>query len=130
MQANIAERNQKYIIFASDYDLPSTIEFLQSKNINFKQLKGKYKGLEEDSFIVNKDVEKLLKSIIKNQESILELSEERYNGTRFATLEITRGERVPLGYFTEAQEGDAKKQDGYTYDPTSNTYFIVKEILK
>ncbi len=71
MQSDIAERNAEYIIFASDFDLPTTKQFLQSRNIEYKQLKGKYKGVEEDSFIINKDNAPLINPLIKNQESTL-----------------------------------------------------------
>lgn len=127
MQSDIALQNERYIIFASDFDLSSAQHFLRNNNIDYKYLRGKYKGIEEDSFIINKNNEHRIRPIIRNQESILELSEVRYNGERFATLNITKGEKQPLGYFTVTDKSEAEKHNGYIYDPGKNLYFIIRE---
>lgn len=113
---------ESYIIFASDLDQAETIK--QLGTIPHKVLQGMYKGVKETSYIVNLNerIEKL--GLIDNQESILLLGMINENGNRDALLVMNGSEDVDLGEFVHADMDQVKASDGYTYDPSTETYYV------
>ncbi len=127
-------RNEYYAIFASDMDDLKTSEIFTEHYIPFKRLLGKYNGKEETSYIANlKDMEHIASlSVIDNQESILFLSPEFKFGRKAKLIYKNNMSASPTDftfvdtYFRDTDEFTAKSQDSYTYDPSTNTYYIVK----
>lgn len=118
---------QEYIIFASDADSINTVSALTLLGVNYKPLKGRYKGVDEDSYIVNKRDHYSIDALIKNQESILELSKLDKTGNRMATLVYKDGRKEPIGYVVDVPKEEAEAMDAYTLDPSTGTYFVAKQ---
>lgn len=116
--------DDQYIIFASDAPLELTKEFLRISGVPFKQLLGRYKGVDEDSFIINAANKDKIVSLIEKQESILALSSVYRNGDRLATLHYKNALPVVLGHFVEVTKAEAEKQDAYTLDLVTNRYYV------
>jgi hypothetical protein len=89
-------------------------------------VKGCYKGQEKDSFKVNVNDPIDLGAVDAaarhfEQESYLVIDSDR-----IAWLCYLKGRTVRLGEFVVVSEFEAKAQDAWTFDPESETYFIVK----
>lgn len=118
--------NEQYIIFASDESDEYTEKHLKDCRIDYKKLVGRYKGEDETSYIINKREHPMIEPLIENQESILELSKIQSNGFRLAGLSLKHSVHVLLGSFTPVTKEEAEKQDAYTYDPSTDVYYIAK----
>ena len=118
--------NENYIIFASDLPESDTEKYLQALEVNYKKLQGKYKGQEEISYIVNKQVFPLVRVLTVQQESVLLLSMVQNNGMRAAGLVYKDGSYQALGYMEHVTKLDAENADGYTYDATTKTYYVAR----
>lgn len=122
--------DQEYVIFASDYSFDTTTSFMNGAFITFKNLLGSYvmddgKRVEETSYIVNRADFDRLAQLIENQESVLVLSNVKYDDTRNAKLVFMDGRPdVELGVFKPVTEAYAKAQDNWTYDPYLDQYFV------
>lgn len=120
----------EYIIFASDFTFDNTIKYLNGHGVSFKNLKGAYvmsngDQVIEDSFIVNRTQYKNILPIIKHQESILVLSNVKYDDTRNAKLVYSKsGRETELGVFKPVDEHVAKQHECWTYDPYQDKYFV------
>lgn len=126
LSADFDISNENYVIFSSDEDDQTTIEFLKRFNVDFKKLHGKYNGEEETSFIVNKTQYPLCCMMTVNQESILELSRIQNNGMRAAGLRFRDQSYIPLGYLEHVTQKEALQAEAYTYDQSTETYFIAR----
>lgn len=92
----------------------------------FAPVKGCYKGTEEVSFKVNIDDPKDERVVNRAAKKFKQESYLIINSKRVALLHFTKsGEITPLGYLVSASETEAKRQDGWTYDPETETYFII-----
>jgi len=101
---------------------------LTRHKIPHKPVRGHYLGADEDSFLCvprNDDDERLLLSFarIYCQESVLYLDEDR-NATLFFTV---GNDRINLGKFRETSRLNAAESEGWTFDPSTNTYYICGE---
>lgn len=103
-----------------------------SNAVRFKELKASYKGVKETCFLIDLGMSEnipsniaYLKSIASSyeQESILILDEHRN-----ASLVYCQGNRVEsIGKFKAVSKKDAITQDGWTYDPYNDQYYIIEE---
>lgn len=117
---------QDYIIFASDFDKAKTEKFLQTHGIGYKHVLGNYKGVNEDSYVINSlDVYKV-KTITRLQESVIYLSEMRDNEMREAYLIYKKSDPVYLGYFEPVKPAEALAAESYMFNPTNQTFFIAR----
>lgn len=94
------------------------------KNVASKQVEGCYKGVKESSFVCLAENLDLVLNLAKKyeQETILYLTE----SAREAILIYTEnGLREKIGIFHQTSKENALKQDGYTYDPELDCYFII-----
>lgn len=101
--------------------------------IGFKELVGAYKGVTETSFIVNvKSLPRIMRDVrLDGEESILLLGpryrEGRMHGDRLARLWFPAENRtVPIGHFREASKAYAMSRDGWTFDPSDETYWVAE----
>ena len=94
-----------------------------------KRVSGSYKGEEETSFVVNVqgDRRALLDiAAFFGQESVLDLDTSRNASLIFINGEEPGTEtREELGKFTRVDKEEALKQDAWTFDGLSGSYFIV-----
>lgn len=100
-------------------------EYCKSENIGYKQLTGCYMGVEETAFIVNTKHRFSVFDFTKDEESVLVLGP-LVAGAREATLvymQLGRPDKS-LGMFRQCSKEYAKKQAAWTYDPTTDTYFV------
>jgi len=108
------------------------VDFMDKLDIAFKQVQGVYtynngEIVTETSFLVSaKDFDSHLKTLVFgrtfSQESILRLDNERS-----ATLDY--GEYIEdLGQFVSTTKAIAEANKAYTYDSTTNTYYICRKI--
>lgn len=100
---------------------------LEDRGLNFKQVQGKYKDNEEDSFVVvqsgNNELRSLLEELASDfeQESILLI-----DANRAAWLLYSSGEDEYIGKWEAATREIAQQQEGYTYCPVLNQHYIVR----
>lgn len=106
-----------------------TIEHLQHLNISFKEAEGSYKGVKEESFVVNAKHKEEIKYICKtaNQESYLLLQPHKHGLFKATLIYLADDSREFIGYLREAPQDIAKMQDAYTYRKDINKYWIVTE---
>lgn len=120
-------RPGKYVIFCIG-QMPAKIaafkKWYEHNRLPVKALKGCYKGMIEDAFITTEEAYEKLKQWTLQQESILVLGESDTTRNRPATLVYHTGEKKPLGYLRACSKHQALSSDGWTYDPTIDTYFI------
>ena len=126
-------KGQQYTIFAADVFDQMARDYMHQAGVSFKELRGVYtmqsngERVDETSFIINtKDLGKV-SFLIRDQEFILELGRERWDNTRSAALIFTNGGFKDLGVFRSVSEEYAKIQDNYTYDPSTDTYFVAEK---
>lgn len=120
-----SEDDKEYIIFASDYENEKTVALLKERGIGYKHLNGRYKGVDEKSFIIEYANLVKIEDMIKKQETVLWLGEYTRRG-RLAAL-IPADRKAPpenIGYFHETDEKTAKAQDAYTLDELTGLYYI------
>lgn len=97
-----------------------------------KTLIGSYLGVMEYSFVCNEaDFNNHVATMgfTSGQESILKLTN-TFNGRTskrtLASLVYSSGDIEQLGELKSVSKDDALSEDGWTYDPTTNQYFIVE----
>lgn len=124
-------KNANYIIFSvyrkgaqqiTNENIHYDVKYsLKINEIPFKELKGVYKGEEEQSLITQYSF-KLLSTILKKykQQSVLLLSNYKH-GLYEATL-VYKKKKENLGYFRQVSKEIAEKQDSYTTD--GDNYYI------
>ncbi len=118
----------RYIIFCVGQDDEHIKEFIAwaGKNgIPLKQLIGQYKGAREKSFITKYEYFDRVCEWTVEEESVLLLDEPDFFGRRMATL-VYGGHEAPAGEFTAVTAMEAMKEDSYTFDPLTETYYICK----
>ena len=130
--------NERYIIFSVfDAHVYSSVDALKKENIGFKQLKGKYKGVEETSFIVNaRNFDKVCSlGLLDGQETILYLWPMSYGYAHYgiearpATLYSLQGYvSMDLGLLVAINDSDLPKYQDWTFDPTTKTYYVIRTI--
>lgn len=118
-----------YVIFCVGNNIRKASAFrywATSEGIGFKSLKGCYKGQTEDSFIIAADNLERVRPWIKDQESILWLYPMVSAGRVPASLIYQDGKEVKLGDLVVVGYKEALKAASWTYDPSTNTYYICK----
>jgi hypothetical protein len=119
-----SEDDKEYIIFASDYENEKTVALLKERGIGYKHLNGRYKGVDETSFIIAYNDLHKIEDLIKKQESVLWLDAMGLRGRRAALIYGDRKEQPQvLGYFKEVTEKGAKKKDSYTQDRLTGLFY-------
>lgn len=123
---------EQYVIFSLD---PSARLSDLYGWIGFKGLRGSWQGIEEASFIVNARDWPKVRDFALKQDCVLHLgpayepAHGPYKGyvrcARKATLFSQNGGQEVIGRFVPCSEGYARKQEGWTYDPTENQYYVV-----
>ncbi len=123
----MTNQNQ-YVVFASSYHETVIRHFFKENKIGFKQLIGSYKGIREDSYIINK---KYLKAIeragfLHAEESILLLGETLGHNRRRARLHFLNSLKPDedIGVLRAVVKDEALAQDNWSYRPDLDTYFI------
>ncbi len=103
------------------------------ENINYKELQGCYKGVEEVSYIVNLEHLRTIKALamVNNQESIL-LVLPHFKGLSKAYLltqeqgySVTDKGSQFIGYLCGVSKEIAIQQEAYSYRKDLDQYFIV-----
>jgi hypothetical protein len=136
----------KYVIFSIDnvHDLHTLTKFTRYVDTlramgylkgDFKTLIGSYKGSLEYCFLCDRvdfDKHVLSYGYVDDQESFLSLSYTSNGRTAPRALaklwHNNSGDgEYGFGEFKEATKSEAMDSDGWTYDPTSNKYFIVEQ---
>lgn len=127
------ETNHDYIIFSVDQNkLVDFDSYLDSLDIGHKKLIGHYKGQTETSYIINSvDMDQPgMVEWFKDQESVLELGPKDKLSRRVATLVfIQSGDRLSLGRLQSVTRREAEANGDWTYDPTTDEYYICTEEL-
>lgn len=98
-------------------------DVLKSNNIPYKEVLGNCNQTIEVSFVVPNTAVGLVKELCQafNQEYYLELGA-LHNGARAAWFVHSDGRKEFAGVWT----GQSYRPDGdYTYDPTSETYYVI-----
>lgn len=123
------ERDETYMIFASNLSEFEVHKILSNMNLPYKKLHGKYNGKEETSYITNlaKGRDLVLTSVLDRQESVLVLGEVDTSGFRKAYLHTPDTSVYDIGYFKPVTKDYAEQQNGYTYDPTQDQYFVAEK---
>jgi len=103
----------------------TVVNRLSQLDISHKVLNGRYQGIDEKSILVKMDQLDTVQALCKqfNQESYLHLDKDRV-----ASLRFTEGRIEKIGNLEAVSKTKALKSDAYTFDPMSNTYFIVNNI--
>lgn len=95
-----------------------------------KTLVGKWKGEQETSYLYlcpDKETERIVTQAAceAGEDSVLHLDNQR-NATIIHTTPYQWGEKEHIGTFVSCAGAVAEKEDCYTYDPTSKTYYVVR----
>jgi len=98
---------------------------LSYRNESYKPVKGRFEGVDENSYVVVPKNKEGLNDLIKlselyNQQCVLYRDD-----TGRAWLCNSNG-RDLIGYFTQVPRSVAIKADAYTFDPVNNGYYIVE----
>ena len=117
-----------FIVFCvgNDYIVENAFKaWATHNNIGYKCLIGSYKGLKENAFIVNAKHINDVRQWFEDEESILLLGP-LIKGKRKATLVYMDGitSKVELGDFNYTSKDYALKQDAWTFDPSTNSYYV------
>ena len=110
---------------SEQYAHAEVTQLMAEAGIQYKEVKGCYKGVEEISYVVDGQhvgfVEDMCRAFY--QESYLRASKV----SREATLVYTEdGRREGIGTFVLSSKGHALTQDAYTYDERANQYWVVE----
>ena len=118
----------EYIIFCVGQKETTIQQFRNFANfmgLGLKELRGAYKGEEEISFITPASNWHDIVPWTDGQESILLLNAADKLGVRQAALYfLETGETIELGGFHAVSEEQAKRRDAWTYDPSSDEYYV------
>ena len=116
----------EWVIFCvgqTPYKISAFKAFASHQKLAFKALKGCYKGVTEDSFLISlRDYEKV-REWTQDEDSVLYLGMTNARNQRPAFLEYSDGIIEDLGLFTSVSRDEALKCDGWTYDPTTDIYY-------
>jgi hypothetical protein len=115
-------RPQFFLVCANNRE-NEMIRDLNYLGVQWKEVEGCYKGVPERSFLIVGDAEgHVLEFASKySQESYLFVEAD----TRVAWLVYhADGRRIRLGRFEECTEAEAKRQDAYTSDPSTKTFYV------
>jgi hypothetical protein len=119
--------HEQFVIFETHLTETETREELVRMMIPFKVVEGKYKGKVSPAFVVNHRHFARLGYLVVTQESVLILSEVLNGGLRVAEIvDVSSGEAREIGFFNPSTEVYAKSRENYTYDFTSNQYFVAE----
>ena len=140
---NKVTKNNGFIFSVFQNDKPFSVnevnhnvimESLKDSKIPFKVVEGRYtneKGntMSELSFYVDsiledtKNIEEKVKTLCSqhNQESYLSLSSDRK-----VDLKFSNGKCIKLGTLVSVNKEVAQLADAFTFDPSTESYFIVK----
>lgn len=138
--AHAPAAGEPYIIFASETTTADVRAFLAHHAIPHKVLRGQYKSVREDAFLVPAcyygtlatqpagTLPGIVDAILARQESVLVLGPIGRNGFRPATLHFLAPGVLPvsLGYFVTTPPDEAVRADAYTYDPATGEYFVCR----
>ena len=87
------------VIFASNEQNCTVMDYLINRNIEFRTLLGKYKGTLETAYIIKtEDIDKIA-YLLDGQESILSLSNVQKDNTREMQLIFANGDHDYIGMF-------------------------------
>jgi len=101
----------------------SMMEELKNKGVPFKELYGKYKGKPERSLVFEGDNHKKMVDKIAhtyNQESTLSIHP---NGDTHVDYGHSKDH---IGTWTQIDQHEIDSVDGYSYDPSTKTYWTAK----
>lgn len=89
---------------------------------NYKRLQGMYKGIAEDSYIIDMaHIDLIIDLAIEHkQESIMVLDEDR----NAKLVYLANMSEESLGQLVEVSASEASNQLAYTYNPETNQFFI------
>lgn len=119
-----------YFIFAVSDDIAVNKAFMgwaAANSIGLKPLLGSYKGKTEHSYIANHDNLGTIARCgwLKDQESVLILGPCNARDQRPAHLYFPKtGNQVQLGVLQSVDRDTALASDGWSYDPSTKTYYI------
>lgn len=118
----------EYLVFASNETETHTVmNLLAERYITFKILLGSYKGTLETSFLVHVKDFPQIKDLIKNEESILGLSNRQNGGLREGSLIfIKTGQTNSLGIFDKITKAQADDLEAWSFDYETKTYYGVR----
>lgn len=118
------------VIFAVDTGNPEhhVMRYMMEKGIPFRPLLGQYKGVSEMSFVIDPSDWQYVSQYCLDQESILLLGKYQGTGVRDAYF-LYQGDSIAtyIGQMGTAPRSEAMQQDGYTFDPSLETWFIIRE---
>ena len=119
---------ETYVIFAALNHPRALARALDKWDIGHKKVHGCYKGEVEDALIINVKWFDAIRHALQGEESVLILGPAGRGGIRPATLSYLNQRIMPenLGYFVETTREDAHSRDAYTFDPTTNLYYICR----
>lgn len=97
---------------------------LTAKNFAFKEVLGRYKGMEETSFVVKVDTEAGMRKVLGiatefNQTNIMYVKED---DTAYLVY-CADGEAYNVGKFQEVEVDAVSELEGSTYDPTTGKHW-------
>lgn len=120
-----------FTIFAVQPHAPEEVMlFMTEHDIPFKVMLGSWQGKQEVSFCVPEVFLPLIvdAGFIEEQESILTLAPlDSKAPFRMASIEYRDGRPVEeAGLFTPMPKADALKQSGWTFDPGTQTFFVIR----
>ena len=131
------EADKTYVLFAVDQPCEElTPEWLSRLDIPFKELTGCYQGETEASYLVAWDEWQLFQlsapAFILCQETVLVLGPSSKDGSRPAILQHFNGLIAPeyLGVFAQTSKEEALRSKGWTFDPSTKTYFTCMKEFK
>ena len=117
------------VIFASNEQNCTVMDYLINRNIEFRTLLGKYKGTLETAYIIKtEDIDKIA-YLLDGQESILSLSNVQKDNTREMQLIFANGDHDYIGMFDVLTKEQADSADAWTYDPMLKLYFGAKQTV-
>lgn len=98
-------------------------EQLNSQGILYKEVRGRYRGMDEEAFLVHAKHEKAIKVLagMFRQKCILYVNEDRYG----CFVYLANDEHEYVGKFVKTTKAEVLEQTGYTYDPIEDQYYTL-----
>lgn len=99
---------------------------LNSEDIPFKEIKGRYRGFTEASYIVPFEYAPIILDIAEEleQQSVLILTNHKHGLYKARLKYIGNKEDEDIGFLRSTDKDAALAQDSYSYRPDTDTYFI------
>lgn len=123
-------KNRSYFIYCVGQKPEQIAAFrsaMQNSNVPHKELRGRYDGQNEISFISPTEFQDTIMPWLNAQESILRLEDYDARDRPKATLHFLQdGSERSLGVLVSVPEQIAIAKSAYTYDPNFDRYFICK----